>query len=53
MNKGMTLKFQSLDEDHVLAKIYWREQDIGDGTLMIELTVRNMKAAPKTEEELS
>ena len=52
MSKGVAIELQPLDEDHVRARISWREQDVGGSTLMIEVTVRNMRAAPKTDEEL-
>jgi putative transposase len=41
-----------IDEDHVRARISRREQDVGGSTLVIEVRVRNMRAAPKTDEEL-
>jgi hypothetical protein len=52
MSKGVAIEFQPLDEDHVRARISWREQDVGGSTLMIEVTVRNRSARPKSEEEL-
>ena len=52
MNKGVRIELKPLDDDHVRATVSWREQDVGGGTLTIEVTVRNMGAAPKTEEQL-
>jgi intein-encoded DNA endonuclease-like protein len=52
MGKGVAIELKLLDDDHIRARISWREQDTGGGTLVIEVTVRNMKAAPKTEDEL-
>jgi hypothetical protein len=52
MSKGVTIELQPLDEDHVRARISRREQDFGGGMLVIEVPVRNMRAAPKTDEEL-
>jgi hypothetical protein len=52
MSKGVAIELQPLDEDHVRARISWREQDVGGSTLVIEVRVRNMRAAPKTDEEL-
>ena len=52
MHKGVATKLRPLDEDHVRATISWREQDVGGGTLIIEVTVRNARASPKTEKEL-
>jgi hypothetical protein len=52
MSKGFAIELLPLDEEHVRAKIRWREQDVGGGTLMIEVTVRKMRAAPKTQQEL-
>jgi hypothetical protein len=49
MGRGFDIELQPLDEDHVRA---WREQDVGGSTLMIEVTVRNMTAAPKTAQDL-
>ena len=52
MTKGVVIRLKPLDDDHVRARIRWREQDVGGGTLAIEVTVRNMKAASKSEDEL-
>jgi hypothetical protein len=52
LNKGMDLKLKPLYDDHMRARITWREQDGGGGTLMVEVTVRNMSATPKSEDEL-
>jgi hypothetical protein len=41
-----------LDEDHVRAKITWFEQDVGGGKLVVEVTVKNMKTRPKTDDQL-
>lgn len=41
VNKGLHIVFQSLDADHVLARIVWREQDIGGGALSLEIPVRS------------
>ena len=34
------------------SKITWSEQDVGGGKLVVEITVRNMKIYPKTDEQL-
>lgn len=52
MSKGVEIELQPLDEDHVRAKIVWREQDIGGGMLTIEVPVRNPADAPKTTEQI-
>ncbi|WP_454915595.1 hypothetical protein [Xanthobacter sediminis] len=52
MNKGFHIVFQSLDADHVLARIVWREQDTGGGALTLEIPVRSPASAPKTNAEL-
>ena len=41
-----------LDEDHVRAKITWSEQDVGGGKLVVEVTVKNKKTLPKTDDQL-
>ena len=41
-----------LDEEHVRAKITWSEQDVGGGKLVVEVTVKNMKTRPKTDDQL-
>jgi hypothetical protein len=50
--KGVDIEMRPLDEDHVRAKITWSEQDVGGGKLVVEITVRNMKIHPKTDEQL-
>jgi hypothetical protein len=50
--KGVDIMLAPLDEDHVRAKITWSEQDVGGGKLVIEVTVRNMKDRPKTDDQL-
>ena len=52
MAKGMHIEITPLDEDHVRAKITWSEQDFGGGKLIVEVTVKNTKARPKTEDQL-
>ena len=52
MAKGLDIEMAPLDEDHVRAKITWSEQDVGGGLLVVEVTVKNTKARPKTEEQL-
>jgi hypothetical protein len=52
MSKGVAIELHPLDEDHVRARISWREQDVGGNTLIIEVTVRNRRAAPKSAQEL-
>jgi hypothetical protein len=52
MSKGVAIELHPLDEDHVRATISWREQDVSGGTLIIDVTVRNSRASPKSEEEL-
>jgi hypothetical protein len=48
MNQGIHIELKPLDDDHVRASIRWREQDIGGGTLLVELPVRNRHALPKS-----
>jgi hypothetical protein len=50
--KGVDIMLAPLDEDHVRAKITWSEQDVGGGKLVVEVTVRNMKDRPKTDDQL-
>jgi hypothetical protein len=50
--KGLDIELAPLDEDHVRAKITWSEQDVGGGKLVIEVTVKNMKTRPKTDDQL-
>jgi hypothetical protein len=50
--KGVSFEMTHLDEDHVRAKITWSEQDIGGGKLVVEVTVKNTKARPKTADQL-
>ena len=52
MSKGLAIELSPLDSEHVRAKIHWREQDVGGGTLQIELTVRQGHDRPKSEERL-
>jgi len=52
MAKGVDIEIAPLDEDHVRAKITWSEQDVGGGKLVIEITVKNRKALPKTDDQL-
>ena len=52
MVKGVVIEMAPLDEDHVRARITWSEQDVGGGKLVVEVTVKNMKARPKTDDEL-
>jgi len=48
----MDIEMEPFDEDHVRAKITWSEQDVGGGKLVVEVTVKNTKARPKTEDQL-
>jgi hypothetical protein len=50
--KGVDIEIAPLDEEHVRAKITWSEQDVGGGKLVVEVTVKNMKARPKTDQQL-
>ena len=52
MNKGLTVSLTALDDDHVRAKLRWREQDVGGGELTVEVIMRNLKINPKPESEL-
>ena len=52
MAKGVDIEIAPLDEDHVLAKITWSEQDVGGGKLVVEVTVKNRKTLPKTDDQL-
>ena len=52
MAKGMDIEMAPFDEDHVRAKITWSEQDFGGGKLVVEVTVKNMKALQKTDDQL-
>jgi len=52
MNKGLHIVFQSLDTEHVLARVVWREQDSGGGTVTLEIPVRNSAVAPKSNVQL-
>jgi hypothetical protein len=52
VKKGIDIELMPLDEDHVRARLNWREQDTGGGTLMIEVTVRKDRDEPKSEEKL-
>ena len=52
MAKGVHIEMAPLDEDHVRAKITWSEQDVGGGKLVVEVTVKNRKTLPKTDDQL-
>ena len=52
MAKGVEIEIAPLDEEHVRAKITWSEQDVGGGKLVVEVTVKNMKTHPKTDEQI-
>ena len=52
MSKGVDIEIVPLDEDHVRAKITWFEQDVGGGKLVVEVTVKDRKAHPKTDDQL-
>ena len=51
-HKSFFIEMAPLDEDHVRAKITWSEQDVGGGKLVVEVTVKNMKTRPKTDDQL-
>jgi hypothetical protein len=48
----MDIEIVPLDEDHARAKITWSEQDVGGGKLVVEVTVKNRKSCPKTDDQL-
>jgi hypothetical protein len=50
--KGVDIEMAPLDQDHVRAKITWSEQDFGGGKLVVEVTVKNTKTRPKTDDQL-
>jgi type II secretory pathway predicted ATPase ExeA len=50
--RGVNIEMAPLDEEHVRAKITWSEQDVGGGKLVVEVTVKNMKTRPKTDDQL-
>jgi hypothetical protein len=52
MNKGVEIELSPLDGEHVRAKLTWREQDAGGGTMQIELAVRKGRDKPKSDERL-
>jgi hypothetical protein len=52
VHKGLNVAIAPLDDAHVRATLTWREQDVGGGALVAEVVVRNMKTAPKTDEQL-
>ena len=52
MVRGVNIEMAPLDEEHVRAKITWSEQDVGGGKFVVEVTVKNMKARPKTDDQL-
>jgi hypothetical protein len=49
--KGVDIEMAPLDEDHVRAKITWSEH-VGGGKLVVEVTVKNTKTRPKTDDQL-
>jgi hypothetical protein len=51
--KGVDIEMVPLDEDHVRAKINWSEQDVGGGKIVVEVTVKNTKARPKADDQLT
>jgi hypothetical protein len=53
MSKGVQVETTPLDANHVRAKVTWSEQDVGGGTIVIEVTVKNPGGQPKTDEQLS
>jgi hypothetical protein len=50
--KGVDIEMAPLDEDHVRSKITWSEQDVGGGKLVVEVTVKNTMARPKSDDRL-
>ncbi len=52
MSKGLQVEISPLDDDHVRAKITWSEQDVGGGTVTIDVTVKNPGREPKTDEQI-
>ena len=52
MAKGVDIELAPLDEGHVRAKITWSEQDAGGGKIVVEVTVKNAKTRPKTDDQL-
>jgi hypothetical protein len=52
VTKGVDIEMAPLDDDHVRAKITWSEQDVGGGKLVVEVTVKNTKTRPKTDDQL-
>ena len=52
MAKGLNIEMVPLDEDHVRAKITWSEQDVGGGTIIVEVIVKNSKTVAKTDDQL-
>ena len=52
MAKGVDIELAPLDEGHVRATITWSEQDAGGGKLVVEVTVKNPKTRPKTDDQL-
>jgi len=53
LNKGLTLHFAPLDDEHVTAIIDWREQDVAGHSLSMQLTMRCIKTAPKSDFDLA
>lgn len=52
LSRGVDIELLPLDENHVRARITWREQDVGGSSLVIEVAVRNERGKPKTEDQL-
>jgi hypothetical protein len=52
VSKGVEIEFLPVDDDHARARISWREQDAGGGTLTVEVTVRTGGDHPKSNERL-
>ena len=52
VSKGVEIRFDPLDDEHLRATVNWREQDTGGGTLTIQLTVRKEKGKPESNEKL-
>jgi hypothetical protein len=50
--KGVDIELAPLDEGHERATITWSEQDAGGGKLVVEVTVKNPKTRPKTDDQL-
>ena len=52
MTSGVNVEISPLDDDHVRAKLTWSEQDVGGGTIAMEVTVNNPGLEPKTQEQI-